>query len=124
MYVGADVSRECLKLASERVEHFGLGDKAPSFLHLPGGSLEPIRNKKFDVIWAQSVLTHLPETLIEQFFDLAKRDFCLKPKIFFLINSQYLQLLQLLKTPRACNLALKTSLTVHSICRLWLRHMV
>ena len=90
-----------LKLASERVEHFGLGDKAPSFLHLPGGSLEPIRNKKFDVIWAQSVLTHLPETLIEQFFDLAKET--LNPKV------EYLQLLQLLKT-RACNLALKTRL--------------
>ena len=60
MYVGADVSRECLKLASERVEHFGLGDKAPSFLHLPGGSLEPIRNKKFDVIWlSQCSLTSL-----------------------------------------------------------------
>lgn len=77
-YVGADVSRECLKLASERVEHSGLEDKVPTFLHLPGGSLEPIRNRNFDIIWAQSVLTHLPETLVENFFDLAKET--LKPK--------------------------------------------
>jgi len=72
-YTGADISQECLRHANSLIASNQLSDKAPVFLHLPGGSTAPLRNKQYDVIWAQSVLTHLPPAEIQTFFDLVKK---------------------------------------------------
>jgi len=59
-YTGADVSAECLALARGRLDPAGLSDRRAEFLYLPGGSLSPLAGRQYDIVWAQSVLTHLP----------------------------------------------------------------
>jgi SAM-dependent methyltransferase len=59
-YIGADISRECLEAGERRIESLELSDKQPRLIHLPGGSLEALQGHSFDIIWAQSVLTHMP----------------------------------------------------------------
>jgi SAM-dependent methyltransferase len=63
-YVGCDVSQESLKLGRSHIARLGLEAKEPTLLHLPSGSLQPLGDRKFDVIWAQSVLAHMPGNLI------------------------------------------------------------
>lgn len=67
-YVGADISQECLKNGRRRIQDAGLEWKNPAFVHLPGGNLEPIDGGPFDIIWAYSVLTHLPPEDLERLF--------------------------------------------------------
>lgn len=59
-YVGADISQECLQVASRRMEEHDLAGKRPEFVHLPSGQLQALSGRTFDFVWAQSVLTHMP----------------------------------------------------------------
>jgi ubiquinone/menaquinone biosynthesis C-methylase UbiE len=59
-YTGADISSGCLQRARDCLQSKGLMEKSPTLVHLPGGDLSALRGKKFDFIWAQSVLTHMP----------------------------------------------------------------
>jgi SAM-dependent methyltransferase len=65
-YVGADISAECIKVGQRRIRDNALLSKTPVLVHLPGGSMRPLAGRQFDIIWAQSVLTHLPPPAIEQ----------------------------------------------------------
>jgi ubiquinone/menaquinone biosynthesis C-methylase UbiE len=64
-YTGADVSREVLNLAQERLGPAGLVSKRPAFVHLDGGSLEALNGRQFDRIWAQSVVSHMPPEMVQ-----------------------------------------------------------
>ena len=59
-YVGVDVSKNVILLGEKRVDTFNLRLKNPILMHL--NNMNQIRdlNKKFDIIWGQSVLTHMP----------------------------------------------------------------
>lgn len=86
-YTGADVSQECLTLAAARLGSAGLSDKRPAFVHLPSGSLTPLEGRQFDIIWAQSVLTHMPPDLIATLFSAASR--MLRPDGVFFATFAY-----------------------------------
>ena len=72
-YTGADVSREVLNLAQERLGPAGLATKRPTFVHLAGGSLEPLAGRQFDRIWAQSVVSHMPADMVQSLLHGVKR---------------------------------------------------
>lgn len=59
-YVGADISAVALAHACDAVRAEGLDAKAPAFIHLPAsGALGAMAGLGVDMIWAQSVLTHM-----------------------------------------------------------------
>lgn len=68
-YTGADISEACVDLARAQLSGAGLAGKRPVFVHLPGGSLAGLKSRTFDVIWAQSVFTHMPPDAIGALFD-------------------------------------------------------
>jgi cyclopropane fatty-acyl-phospholipid synthase-like methyltransferase len=65
-YTGADISSACIQRARDYLQSKGLMDKRPNLAHLPGGDLAPLRERGFDIIWAQSVLTHMPPDEVRQ----------------------------------------------------------
>lgn len=73
-YVGADISAQCLEVARQRMHEHELDEKRATFVHLDAGSTEPLVGRKFDFIWAQSVLTHMPPDdivrMLERLFPL------------------------------------------------------
>lgn len=80
-YTGADISQECIDLALAQVRHYGLEDKQPRFTHLPGGALDSLAGTTFDVVWAQSVFTHMPSHAIKSL--LVQLPNLLRPKAVF-----------------------------------------
>ena len=59
-YVGLDISAEVLREGERRLERATLADRRPA-LHLLDGPLEAVLGeRRFDFLWAQSVLTHMP----------------------------------------------------------------
>ena len=65
-YIGADISRECLNAGECRIDNLGLRGKSPNLIHLPEGSFKALQEHQFDMIWAQSVFTHMPPDDIKQ----------------------------------------------------------
>ncbi|MEU2424160.1 class I SAM-dependent methyltransferase [Streptomyces sp. NPDC007851] len=68
-YVGADISRMALELGADRIAAAELSERRPELVLLPATQwLAPLARRSFDMIWAQSVLTHMApndaETLI------------------------------------------------------------
>ncbi|MFI9835026.1 class I SAM-dependent methyltransferase [Streptomyces sp. NPDC051913] len=68
-YVGADISRTALNLGTDRIAAAELAARRPDLVLLPATEwLAPLARRSFDMIWAQSVLTHMApkdtETLI------------------------------------------------------------
>ena len=59
-YYGADVSSKTLEVGRQWIGEYGLEDKRPTLIHLPGGSLANLPDVKFDVIFAQDVASHMP----------------------------------------------------------------
>jgi SAM-dependent methyltransferase len=59
-YMGADISAGCLEVGRRRIAEGGLEAQGAQLVHLPGGSLAPLAGRRFDIIWAQSVFTHMP----------------------------------------------------------------
>ncbi len=59
-YVGADISKKFLELGQGWIEKYGLADKGARTFHIPAGDLSPLHGLKFDFVWAQSVITHMP----------------------------------------------------------------
>jgi ubiquinone/menaquinone biosynthesis C-methylase UbiE len=59
-WVGIDISGESIRVGQELVDRKGLRDKRPELLYTPGGKLDALAGREFDVILAQSVFTHLP----------------------------------------------------------------
>ena len=82
-YTGADISSECLERARGWVATCGLSHKNPNFVHLSGGSLAALAGKKFDVIYAQDVVVHMPPEAVRQLIrDMA--DFIHERSVFLL----------------------------------------
>jgi SAM-dependent methyltransferase len=76
-YFGVDVSKGVLKEGLKRIENSGLSGKNAQLRQIPSGVIEPIVELgTFDIIWAQSVLTHMPPKDIE--FLLSKLPILLK----------------------------------------------
>jgi cyclopropane fatty-acyl-phospholipid synthase-like methyltransferase len=59
-YVGVDISTEVLAEGRRRLERMNLSKKRPELHRIESGSLAALKERRFDVIWAQSVLTHMP----------------------------------------------------------------
>lgn len=59
-YTGVDISLEAVKEGIKRVENRELANKKPIVKLIKSGEIQELIGKKFDVIWAQSVFTHLP----------------------------------------------------------------
>lgn len=66
-YTGIDISQSCYDSCVDMVEREGLKDKKPSFA-LGDGAFKPVTGARFNLIWAHSVLTHLPPDIIENLF--------------------------------------------------------
>jgi len=59
-YFGVDISSKVLEEGRKRLRLQGLEHKNPTLVHLKGISLGELEGRRFDVIWAQSVFTHMP----------------------------------------------------------------
>jgi SAM-dependent methyltransferase len=59
-YVGVDISKEAINLGKNRLIDFNLSHKKPSLIHLITLDNISLLNKKFDIVWSQSVSTHMP----------------------------------------------------------------
>lgn len=64
-YVGVDISPDVLEEGRRRTAEWGLMSKNPTLL-LDDGTLSSLAGRQFDIIWAQSVLTHMPPEDIER----------------------------------------------------------
>jgi cyclopropane fatty-acyl-phospholipid synthase-like methyltransferase len=60
-----DISAEVLAEGKRRLSKSNLIEKSPELYLLKSRDFSAISNRKFDVIWAQSVLTHMPPDDIE-----------------------------------------------------------
>lgn len=67
-YVGADISKERLRLARDLIRTHGLEPKRPEFLLNVDNTLAWLGGRRFDVIWAQSVFNHMPDNDVREFF--------------------------------------------------------
>jgi len=65
-YVGVDISEKVIISGKQRLSSESLDQKEPQLIHIEDGSVKVLGEKKFDVIWTQSVFTHLPESEIEK----------------------------------------------------------
>lgn len=59
-YVGVDISAEVLAEGQKRLENKNLLEQRPELYRIESGSLAVLGNRQFDIIWAQSVFTHMP----------------------------------------------------------------
>jgi SAM-dependent methyltransferase len=65
-YVGVDISKKSIEVGEELIRARGLETKGPRLLYTPKGDMSPLGSEQFDIIWAQSVFTHLPPDAIEK----------------------------------------------------------
>lgn len=74
-YTGIDISLKAIINCIDLVEKEGLESKKPLFIN-GDGTFSPVGTSRFNLIWAHSVLTHLPPDIIENIFtDLSKMAF-------------------------------------------------
>ena len=59
-YTGADISSRAIQKAKSLIKSSGLCLKKPNFIVLDARWSDVLFNKKFDLVWAQSVFTHMP----------------------------------------------------------------
>jgi ubiquinone/menaquinone biosynthesis C-methylase UbiE len=59
-YFGVDISSKALEEGRRRLRMQGLEHKNPTLVHVKDLSLGELEGRRFDVIWAQSVFTHMP----------------------------------------------------------------
>jgi SAM-dependent methyltransferase len=72
-YVGVDISKTSIDVGLDLIERRGLAVKKPRLFHILTGTLECLGDETYDILWAQSVFTHLPP---EQIIKIMQR---LKP---------------------------------------------
>jgi len=83
-YIGVEISKERLRLAEEWTELESLQPKQPRWLLEFDNSLSYLEDGDIDVIWAQSVLTHMPKREVEIFMGAAHR--VLRPGAALMFN--------------------------------------
>lgn len=85
-YTGVDVSPKAIEFSRNLVEEEGLSEKQPTLILNAAGDLKFDNiDGKFDYMIAQSVFTHLPESLIFECFDNLHK--VLKGTFYFTIFS-------------------------------------
>jgi len=69
-YTGVDISPACIDAAKRLVEEEALVDKRPNLIYNESKAMDfdDVKGEKFDYIFAQSVFSHLPDTIIEECF--------------------------------------------------------
>ncbi len=82
-YIGLDISELVISEAKKRVLSFNLQNKKPQFILAKEGFFESLTYKKFDFIWAQSVLTHMPPQSVDSMFKQLKPYFAKSTCFFF-----------------------------------------
>jgi ubiquinone/menaquinone biosynthesis C-methylase UbiE len=88
-YTGIDISPACLDAARKLLEDEGLTDKTPNLVLNEGRTMQfrELRGQRFDFILAQSVFTHLPESIIQECFANVKT--CMhETSVFYFTYSQ------------------------------------
>jgi SAM-dependent methyltransferase len=65
-YVGTDISKKSIDVGEELIRARGLEGKKPRLLYTPKGEMAALEGETFDIMWAQSVFTHLPPDAIEK----------------------------------------------------------
>jgi SAM-dependent methyltransferase len=65
-YVGADIAADVLAEGRRRILAWGLVTKKPLVIYLRDGGLDALEERAFDIVWAQSVLTHMPASDAER----------------------------------------------------------
>lgn len=74
-YWGMDISRNAIKWAMKNACDAGLLPKNPQFIH-SDGTFGAVAHLPINMIWAHSVITHLPmESVLQLFADLSKMRF-------------------------------------------------
>lgn len=70
-YYGVDISEDALEVANKKVKKHNLGDKNPVLIQNQDLKFEEpeLSEKKFDFIWAQSVITHLPPKYLSELLE-------------------------------------------------------
>ncbi|URK16783.1 class I SAM-dependent methyltransferase [Thalassospira sp. GO-4] len=81
-YVGADISSKFLKLGMKKLDELRLSSKNVELHHCSAGDLSALPDRKFDYIWAQSVLTHMPAEDVEYLYSQISR-FMHSETVFF-----------------------------------------
>ncbi len=59
-YVGVDIADGVVAEGHKRLRSLGLGEKQAELFVVQGTSLKALAGRRFEFIWAQSVLTHMP----------------------------------------------------------------
>jgi len=59
-YIGVDISKEAINLGKRRVINFNLSQKKPRLIYLTTLDDISLLNQNIDIVWGQSVLTHMP----------------------------------------------------------------
>lgn len=72
-YVGAEISRERIRIATEWIERENLGDRRPRFEVTKDLDLKYLEPASVDVMWMQAVVSHMPQSDIERVFSAARR---------------------------------------------------
>lgn len=71
-YAGFDISQAAIETAMELVREAGLEDRKPTLFCNQG--YDVYSNGSFDVVWAQSVLTHVPPDEVEAFLAMVENN--------------------------------------------------
>jgi SAM-dependent methyltransferase len=72
-YVGAEISRERIRIAKEWIEREKLGDRRPRFEVTRDLDLGYLDTASIDIFWMQAVVSHMPRSDIERVFAAARR---------------------------------------------------
>ena len=59
-YTGADISAACLDVGKHWISEMNLNEKHAALVHLPGGKLDSLKGERFDLIYSQDVIVHMP----------------------------------------------------------------
>ena len=65
-YIGVELSKKRLSLASKWVARENLEHKLPRFLHSSDNKLAYLKSDSIDFIWTLSVFNHIPDTEVDE----------------------------------------------------------
>tara|TARA_B110001450_G_scaffold172400_1_gene160812 strand:- start:194 stop:799 length:606 start_codon:yes stop_codon:yes gene_type:complete len=82
-YVGVDISSGVINEAKKRITRFNLDNKEPYLAYAVDGKINELKFQKFDFIWAQSVITHMPPESVETMFKQLRNYMNNDSKFFF-----------------------------------------
>ncbi len=83
-YIGVEISKERIRLARDWTTRERLDVKQPTWIVAFDNALPYLDDQSVDMVWAQSVLTHMPQRETEIFMKAVRR--VLRPSGLFLFN--------------------------------------